>query len=920
MGYTDKIGRRAAGVALVSAVALIWSAAPAIAQTDPAGGTVELSIGQGPLSDALRDISLRTGVPVIYSEELVAGRVTQGVSGALRPAAALAGLLAGTGLEAAPGAGGYVIRERASNRNGQSQGDAPADAPQTLLSGEAGDPRQEEDDLRIDRVTVTGTSLRGIAPESSPLQIYSREDILASGVTTTEQFIRTLPQNFGGGSTEFTSQGLPNDANSQRNNSYGTGANLRGLGAGATLTLINGARLAPSSVIGDFVDLSMIPLTAIERVEVLTDGASSIYGGDAVAGVVNLVLRKDFRGAETAIRYGGVTSGSLRELRIGQTAGLAWKTGNLLGTFEHSARDRLPLSERPGIAAPTFISGGTIGSLDRFDLLPQQEKNSLVLSGRQVLGQRFAVSPTLLYSDMTVDRSVMGIANTLSINDVRVDLETLMANLTTDFEVSPGWGLKLEGGYSAISSRLHFRPAAGSTGAEVRADTDSSLWSVAAVLDGELFSLPGGPLQLAVGAQYREEELQNVQSGQPPLRDGNRTVAAYFGEVQIPLVGEANQLPAVRRLEINLSGRIDDYSDFGTTANPRIGLLWAPTDALRLRSTYSTSFVPPKLGQAGALDRTAGVLPYDFIRSILGIPLPDPSLAGVNLINATGTSPDLAPESSRAFTAGFDWNLSMSRRQLSLNGTYYNISFKDRLGTTPMPGNVNFNFAPGFEFADPGLFPPGTIIFFPTEDQIAAVLASLSRPLIFAGGATELENIGFINNASMTRNLALTETSGFDLNIAHMSDTPAGELSASLNANYILEFVQQASSTSPAVDILNSLYNPVDLRLRGQLGLRRGGASGTLTLNHVGSYRTDSTPAGMPISSWTTADLSLSYSFERGGGGILDGVVAGLSVTNLFDRPPPSTPPLTGFSITGFDPANASPLGRYVAIDLRKSF
>lgn len=922
MGYTDKITRSVVGAAAVSVIALIAGAGPALAQTVDASSGREFSVGQGPLADALRAISLRTGVPIIFSEALIAGHTTSGVTGYLGTEAALAELLRDTGLEAVPGAGGYVIRVQATGIGADPAQVGPARPPQPERvpgpSG-AGAPG-DETDLRIDRVTVTGTSLRGIAPESSPLQVYSREDILGSGVSTTEQFIRTLPQNFGGGSSEFTAQGLPSDTNSQRNDSYGAGANLRGLGAGATLTLINGGRLAPSSTIGDFVDLSMIPLTVIERVEVLTDGASSIYGGDAVAGVVNLVLRDDFRGAETALRYGSVTEGKLREVRLGQTVGTAWNSGNLMGTYEYTQRDRLSLSDRPGIAAPTLISGGSIGSLDRFDLLPEQERNSLVLSGKQSVGSRVRISPTLLYSERKVSSSVVGIGATVFNGEVRSRSESLAANLVADIDLSSRWGLKLDGGYSSVSSDRFLRPLPGSTGTEVRTETDTSLWSVGAIADGELFSLPGGAVQLALGAQYREEDLLNTQSGQPVLRDGKRDVAAFFGELHLPFVGEGNALPGVRRLEVNLSGRVDDYSDFGTTSNPRVGLLWSPVETLRIRSTYSTSFAPPKLGQSGALDRGAGVLSYDFIRGLLGIPLPDPSLDGVNYIIATGTAADLAPETSRAFTGGFDFERGGARGQFSLRGTYYNITFENRLGTTPMPGNVNPNFAPGFEFATPGLFPVGTVIFFPSEAQIAALIASLDRPLVITGGASAVENIGFINNVSLTRNLALTETSGFDLNMVFRSDTAAGDLTASLNANYILDFDQQASSSSPSVSRLNTLYNPVDLQIRGQLGLVRGAASGILTVNHVTGYRTDSTASGTPVRSWTTADLTLSYRFAEAGPGLLKGVSAGISVTNLFDRGPPPTPPLAGFSLTGYDPANASPLGRFVALDVRKSF
>src|SRR6185437_6090175 len=109
-----------------------------------------------------------------------------------------------------------------------------------------------------------------------------------------------------------------------------TGVNLRGLGNDATLVLINGHRVAPGNTEGNFVDLSMIPLYAVERVEVVTDGASAIYGSDAVGGVVNIILGRNLDGAETRVRYGSVTNGSTTEREVGQTVGHGWDTGSAL--------------------------------------------------------------------------------------------------------------------------------------------------------------------------------------------------------------------------------------------------------------------------------------------------------------------------------------------------------------------------------------------------------------------------------------------------------------------------------------------------------------------------------------------------------------------------------------------------------------
>jgi len=893
-------------------------AQPALAQPDDA---VSLSLPAAPLGDALRAFSVQAGVPVIFTEALVIGRSSRAVKDSANAEASLGALLDGTGLEAVAGAGGYVIRQKAGKpeRVPENAG-ALASVPEPVPSRP--DTRveaEEEADLRIDRVMVTGTSLRGIAPESSPLQVFTRDEILGSGVTTTEQFLRTLPQNFGGGSTEFTVRGLPDDGNSQRNNTYATGANLRGLGAGATLTLVNGGRLAPTSTIGDFIDLSMIPATAIDRIEVLTDGASSIYGGDAVAGVVNLILRQDFNGSETSLRYGSVTEGDHAETRFSQTFGGAWSGGNLMATYEYFDRGSLNLSDRPGIAAPRLLNGGQITVADSINLLPEQSRNSFVLSGGQRLGDRLKLSATALYSDRKVSNSTVGIANTTSVADNEIVSESLAGNVLANFQISDRWDLSLEGGYSEISSDQFQQVVRPAPGPPVRVLTDSALWSVGLVATGELFDLPAGPVKAAIGGQFRNETLSSRQLGSPVLRDGERDVGAVFAEVQIPLVSGRTALPGIRRLELNLSGRHDDYSDFGTTTNPKAGILWAPLDNLKFRSSYSTSFAPPKLGQSGALDRGVGVLPYDFIRGILNIPLPDPSLAGVNYLITAGTAAGLGPETSRTLTAGFDLDHVSGRHDLRFSGNYYDIHFDDRLGVTPVPGNLNANFAPGFAFADPSLFPAGTVIFFTGADEIEAVLASLTRPVTFAGGATAIQNIGFINNVSLTRNLASTETRGLDFQAAYQMDADVGRLTARLNANYILEFSRRASETTPTVETLNTQFNPVDLHLRGQVGLSRGAFTGTVFANYVDSYATDSTPAAKPIRSWTTFDLALSYRFGEDAGWLQDTVI-GVSAQNLFDRAPPATSPQTGSAITGYDPANASPVGRFVALDIRKSF
>lgn len=162
-----------------------------------------------------------------------------------------------------------------------------------------------------DQIVVTGSRIQGL-PSDGPVQTIAvtRQDIVDSGAGTIIEVLQDLPVATGGGATFSTATAGPLSSDTP----VGASAvSLRGLGASATLTLINGRRAQISAFARgqeSFIDASSIPLAAIERVEVLPSGASAIYGADAVAGVVNYVLRSDFEGLELSASYGNSTAGT----------------------------------------------------------------------------------------------------------------------------------------------------------------------------------------------------------------------------------------------------------------------------------------------------------------------------------------------------------------------------------------------------------------------------------------------------------------------------------------------------------------------------------------------------------------------------------------------------------------------------------
>lgn len=154
---------------------------------------------------------------------------------------------------------------------------------------------------KIEKIEVTGSNIKRIAGEGAlPVQVITRKDIERTGATSTEQLLQTVSVAVQGNTNTVAASG------SGATSGGVSGASLRGLGSQRTLVLINGRRISSGGTATDSVtvDVNSIPLAAIERVEVLKDGASAIYGSDAIAGVINFILRRDYQGAEVSVEYG----------------------------------------------------------------------------------------------------------------------------------------------------------------------------------------------------------------------------------------------------------------------------------------------------------------------------------------------------------------------------------------------------------------------------------------------------------------------------------------------------------------------------------------------------------------------------------------------------------------------------------------
>ncbi len=230
----------------------------------------------------------------------------------------------------------------------------------------------EEDSVELGKVSVTGSRIkRNHFEGSSPIQVMTSDQIEAEGFSTVYDALNSLTQQTGGVQNELTQSGFTSNASV---------IDLRGLGPGRVLTLINGRRAAdyplPYNGQSNVSNFGAIPAAAVARIEILAGGASAIYGSDAVSGVINVILKKDFDGDEVSARIGSTTEGG------GDSWNLQWvggKTGDdwtLTYAFEHLDRDEILAGERefmdsyrdePGIdpSEATGVSG--IMLRDRLD-------------------------------------------------------------------------------------------------------------------------------------------------------------------------------------------------------------------------------------------------------------------------------------------------------------------------------------------------------------------------------------------------------------------------------------------------------------------------------------------------------------------------------------------------------------------------
>ncbi len=863
---------RCAGSVLLAIFATTLSlASPSLSVAASAPATEiksHFDLAPGALDKALRDLAVQANCNISYEPAIVAGLRAPAINGDYTVERALSLLLKGTSLRAVSiNADTIQILEPAS-----SIGDAD---------------RREKD---LQEIIVTGTHIRGAKDSPSPVQVFTRADIDAAGMITVQQFLQTLPQNFGGASentiNSIASKGRTN------NSVNGSAPNLRGIGAEATLVLINGRRVAPGNSDGSFVDISMIPLAAVERIEVITDGASAVYGSDAVGGVVNIILRSKVDGAETRALFGSVGTGSMHNIQAAQTVGDAWAKGSAMLSYQYS--DQTPLSA----GSRNYLHSVLLP----FNLLPEQVQHAAFANIDQEIKPGFDLHGDAMYSHRSTS-SVFSYDDGLYGNfftRVPSEVDAYGASLGSTVQLPRQSRLAVVAAYSeSDTSQQEFQTPPANAPLVYTAKTKSALISMDVNIDGVLVALPAGSVHYAVGAQYRRESFGNTYFF-PPTDNvfyPTRNVGGGYMELRIPVIGQSSGSHGDPALELTVADRAEHYSDFGATNNPQVGAIWKPISALAIRGTYGTSFKAPILSELNPIPTQVVPLPGAVFNPVPG--------GAPNTLLVDGGNPELKPEKATVWTIGLDFK-PLEIAGLTAKLTYYDIKFKDEI-VSPQT-----SVAVTDVFVDQAVLGPQVVQRNPPNSLIQQYV---SAPTYTNPFNVDTATIGAIFDDRFL-NLSTLKTRGLDFGAGYKASLLDSSIDAGIDGTYIFSFDNQFTNSAPITSFLNTTYNPVALRLRGRAIVSLGPWSAGLYANFTNAYTDNNITPNGHVASWTTADAVVSFSFESAGPSPSGASIA-LSVTNLTDRDPPYVTNYAGFPIT-YDGANANALGRFFSLRLQK--
>lgn len=854
---------------LLAAVA-IGSMVPVVPAMAADERRIEYHIQAGDLGEALKTVSRLSGKEIIFNSEAVLGKTAPRLQGSFSADEAVRLLLEGSDLVAQYRKDVIIIRGRSEP------------------SGDRSDHPAVQSDI-----VVTGTHIRGSEPVS-PLVIATRTEIEHRGINDLGTFARSLVQNYSGGQNPGIAVGAQGTS---ENLTSSSALNFRGLGADATLTLFNGHRVAYDAL-SQGVDISAVPLAAIDRVEIVTDGSSALYGSDAVGGVANVILRRDYSGAVASARVGGATDGGDSEQQFNLVSGKRWATGGFMAAFDF--RHTTPITAGQRSYTQTNSPSDTLHSGVR--------QYSVVVAGHQSVTDSVSLEADGQFSDR---KSRVCVSYVLpdtcqkSGADIGINTRSWTVAPSLKFKAGNGWEFRIATMIGESKAKLLANVSdQGSVQFVQKGIYTNRVRGIEGSAEGPLFSLPGGTARLAAGAGVRATkfivDVAAIQQGLiAPYLDfsQNRSVAYGYSELSLPFIAPSNDLAFIHRLNATAAIRYEDVRHTGAVATPKFGIIYAPAKDLALKFSWGKSFKAPTQYQSGQPK-----LAYSQIGETSFLP---PSPIPGSVLYLEGGNSSLRPERATSWTATTTITPSFLPG-LHIDVSYFRIHYRDRV-VSPIPQN-SLAFMPVY-----GAY----VNLHPSHEQVISALADVTTIYDQGGGDPATSDVvALITN--YLQNAAVQKIDGVDIAADYQMRLGSGDkVHLSGSASY-LRSNQRLSTDQPTVQLAGMLYRQPHWRATSELEWEHGPIALSGIYSYIGGLVDARIDPVENVGSYSAVDLIARYQTPADIGA-LSNVAISVSALNIFNQKPPF---IRATSSLGYhyDSNNYPSIGRFLSLSISKSF
>ncbi len=878
--------------AAVRVVLALCATAVANAQSSP---LYEINIEPKRIDAALKDFAKQTGLQVLVLSEHAGGKVAPKVEGKFTEIEALSRLLRDTGLvyeridertiavrpmTAAPrlektsylSTSDDVIASSAQVKEERQQSDS---ASNTAIESEA---------VRLEEVLVTGTNIRGAQPLASPVIRVDQRQIREAGHQDLGEVVRSLPLNFSGGQNPGVWVGLSLGGGSNQNVTSGSSLNLRGLGPDASLTLLNGRRLSYDGF-GQAINIAGIPVAAVDRVEIVADGASAIYGSDAVAGVANVILKRDYDGVSTTARIGSATEGGGDQIAYGVVGGDTWDSGGFIAAYDFTRSDAIYSRQRDYLAHMA----------DSNTIFPETKSHDVLLSGYQLLSPGLSLSIDALYNQTPAHQSL----------DDGAGFRTAFWMETERYVLSPTITLDLSTGWSAALNATYGRGRNDADNRSFSTTDDTLLFSsrgsyqnltesVEANVEGPISGILNGAARAVLGVGYRHISHVAGTQGQQS-RGGDQHSSYAFGEVYLPFISSERRVPLVTSLSLNGALRHEDYRQIGSVTTPKLSLVYEPTADVALSASWGRSFKAPQL-----IQQHQPVTGFTTLASFLG----GTGYADSAMVLYIGGGQPLRPERARSWSTTVKFH-PRELAGLELDLSYFRVKYTDRVAT-PITNFVN-------ALSDP-LYAQ-FVTLNPSNDLLESLIALDRDGIETPFGPYDPASIVAAIDDRYT-NMTTQRIDGFDFSARYTFELLGDDLILQANASW-LDSRQKSTPAAPPHALAGTIFNPPELRARVGAAWRRQVLTFSGFVNYTDGIDNTLHMPSERVNSMTTLDLTALYAAPSTEGW-LKGVSSSLSVQNVTNEQPPYARIAPGLHT--YDPTNYSAIGRFVTLSVTKSW